>query len=179
MKLEKDLVMVGPYPTCLSQLWDYTSWTHQMANNFLKILTWGYFCIIFVIIIIELRERESKTLIDCLTGNQTHNLGLCPEQEWNLWLFHVWDAAPTNWSTQPGQVVPSFDDIPLQLPFILQGFFFLQSSNLGSHVSILGSSDFLPIKTKRKKREINVPFLIMQSLSEKKKCFHWLQFENN
>ena len=36
--------------------------------------------------------------------NQTHNLGICPDQEWNLQPFGVWDEAATELPSQ-GMVV--------------------------------------------------------------------------
>ena len=53
------------------------------------------------------REWERETLIGCLfactpTGGQTHNLGMCPDQqsnpdrESNLQPFSIWDDAPTS-----------------------------------------------------------------------------------
>lgn len=58
----------------------------------------------------------------------------------------------------------------LQLPLTLQASFSFQSSILGSQISVLGSSGFLDIDPKKRKRvEINVPFLIIQSFSDKKK----------
>ena len=36
------------------------------------------------------------------TGDQTHNLGMCPDQESNPQAFGVQDSAPMHWATQPG-----------------------------------------------------------------------------
>ena len=51
--------------------------------------------------------EERETLIQlppiCTpTGDQTHNLGMCPDQELKLQPFGVWDNAPTNRATRPG-----------------------------------------------------------------------------
>ena len=40
--------------------------------------------------------------VRALPGNQTHNLGRCPDQESNLQPFGVWDDAPANAATWPG-----------------------------------------------------------------------------
>ena len=37
------------------------------------------------------------------TRDLTCNLGMCPDQESNLQPFGIWDNAPTNWATWPGQ----------------------------------------------------------------------------
>ena len=46
------------------------------------------------------REKGRETSIGCLlrnpTGDQTHNLGMCPDTELNLQPFGPWDDAPTN-----------------------------------------------------------------------------------
>ena len=77
-----------------------------MFNFF--ILTQGHF---FIAFIERGRGKERKrnidvreTLIVCLlihgpTGDQTHNLGMCPDQELNLQPFGLWDDAPTNRAT--------------------------------------------------------------------------------
>ena len=47
-------------------------------------------------------EREQEDISVCcfpympLTGNQTHNLGLCPDQEVNLQSFSIQDDTPAN-----------------------------------------------------------------------------------
>ena len=33
------------------------------------------------------------------TGDQAQNLGVCPDQEFNLPSFGLWDNTPTNWAT--------------------------------------------------------------------------------
>ena len=53
------------------------------------------------------REREGERNIDAREkhqlvashGDQTWNLGMCPDQELDLWPFNVWDHVPTNWAT--------------------------------------------------------------------------------
>ena len=60
------------------------------------------------------KEKERETLmwernIDqlppmrALTGDQTCNLGMCPDWELNLQPFGVWDNNPTNWANLLGQ----------------------------------------------------------------------------
>lgn len=62
------------------------------------ILMWGYF-------FIALREqaRKNETLVAYLvthasTRDQTHTLGMCPDQEWNLQPFGLWDNTATIWA---------------------------------------------------------------------------------
>ena len=61
------------------------------------------------------RETERETLmwegnIDWLppictsTGDQTHNLGMCPDWGSDLQPFGVWDHAPTNSATSQGKM---------------------------------------------------------------------------
>ena len=56
----------------------------------------------------EEREKERGRNIDhllpvhALMGDQTHNLGLCPDPESNMQTFGVQEDAPTNCATQPG-----------------------------------------------------------------------------
>ena len=58
---------------------------------------------------IDIRERERNIMwernihqlppIYSLTRGWTHDLGMCPDWEWYLQLFGVWDKAATNWAT--------------------------------------------------------------------------------
>ena len=48
------------------------------------------------------KEEEKYQLVASPTspsGNQTYNLGLCPDPELNPWAFSLWDNTPTNWAT--------------------------------------------------------------------------------
>ena len=50
-------------------------------------------------------ERETFNWLPptpTLTGDQTRNLGMCPDQELNSHIFTVQDDAPTNWAAWPG-----------------------------------------------------------------------------
>ena len=47
----------------------------------------------------EGENTDVLPLVHALTGDQTHNLGMCPDQESNPWPFDLWDEAPTNWAT--------------------------------------------------------------------------------
>ena len=58
--------------------------------------------------LIREREREKKyqcerETICCPNSSQTHHLSVCPDQGLNLQHFGVWDSAPTNLATRPGQ----------------------------------------------------------------------------
>ena len=48
-------------------------------------------------------------------GNQTHNLGMCPDWELNLH-FGVWDDARTNQANRLRLTVPSLNNVPWRLP---------------------------------------------------------------
>ena len=57
--------------------------------------------------LIDERERIVRNIdwllpIHTLTGDQTHNLGTCPDQESNLQPLGVRDDAPVNGATWPG-----------------------------------------------------------------------------
>ena len=49
------------------------------------------------------RERERNlnqlSIVGAPMGNQTHNLGMCPDQDLNLRPFGVWDDGPTKLAT--------------------------------------------------------------------------------
>lgn len=44
------------------------------------------------------KQHERETSVDCLTGDQTHNLGICADQEYRNQTKDpsVQDGAPTN-----------------------------------------------------------------------------------
>ena len=49
------------------------------------------------------RERERNINVRekhwSVTWDQTHNLGMCPDQKLNPWPFSLWNNTPTNWAT--------------------------------------------------------------------------------
>ena len=55
------------------------------------------------------RDRQTDMWIGCLPhmsrqGIETHNLGMCPDQESNPQFFVCGTPAPTRWATRPGRV---------------------------------------------------------------------------
>ena len=46
------------------------------------------------------RNIDGCLLVHIPTGDQTHNLGMCLDQESNPWPFDLWDDALTSWATQ-------------------------------------------------------------------------------
>ena len=70
-------------------------------KGYILILTQGYF-LLFTLERVEggiEREREKHQLVESQTGDQTRNLGMCPDQESNLQPFGAWEDIPTNWAT--------------------------------------------------------------------------------
>ena len=56
-----------------------------------------------------MQERSLDQLLPAhtITGNRTHNLGMCLDQGLNLQSFDMWDDTATHWATWPGQEVYS------------------------------------------------------------------------
>ena len=49
---------------------------------------------------IDVREKhQSVAFVHVLNGNQTHNLGMCPDWESNPWPLETQDNTPINWTT--------------------------------------------------------------------------------
>ena len=59
---------------------------------------------------INVREKYWSVAV-CTTGEQTCNLGVCPDQESNEWPFSSWDDTPTNWAT-PAMALLNFQFWP-------------------------------------------------------------------
>ena len=51
------------------------------------------------------RNMDQLPLTYTLTGDQTHNLGICPHWEWNWQLFGILNNTPTKWVTWPGPIL--------------------------------------------------------------------------
>ena len=51
---------------------------------------------------LDVRNFDQLPPVYVLTGDWTHNLGMCPDWELNPQSFSEWDNTPTNWPTQPG-----------------------------------------------------------------------------
>ena len=48
---------------------------------------------------VDVRNTNWLPLLCSLTGDWTHNLGMCPDQEWSPQPFSIGDNAPTNLAT--------------------------------------------------------------------------------
>ena len=106
-------------------LWFINSWlcSSPKINIFLYlqiIWFWLYIAFLFVFILtqghaIDFRERgreekrgretqmqerniDQLPLLQTLSRDWTHNPGMCPDWEWNLWPSGLWDNIPTNWA---------------------------------------------------------------------------------
>lgn len=69
------------------------------------------------------QNMDLLPLTQTLTGDRTGNLGVCPDEEWNLQPFSLQDGAPTHWrsTSRPGLLL-TFNcvySLGLFLPFIL------------------------------------------------------------
>ena len=110
----------GPFkifPLCDAGCWYWTAgWLGRGSNTSPSqtfVLTFFNPCPRICLLILKGRQREKHDVrkkhqwvssVCTLTGNQTCNLGIYPDQGLNPQQFGVWDDTPTNWATLPGQL---------------------------------------------------------------------------
>ena len=81
---------------------------------------------------IDVRETSIVASCMCLTGDPTHNLGMCPDQGLNPQPFGVWDNAPTK---SPGQgyfIFVTTKRKPVPIKYLLPLLPSLQTTSLHS-----------------------------------------------
>ena len=102
--------------------WDSLS---SASFGLLWLLHSAIVCFLFKIcLLIWERERETSMCerniswflpICILTGDQTYNLGMCPDRELSLQPFGVRDDSPTSWATLARACLFSWQESPVKL----------------------------------------------------------------